>query len=89
MLGLSMLNCYSDIYIYNRMQSCRDTLTLRFIFGPPKPKGNVNGRIISIGTSVTLAYVLPYAKSVGAECWNIAKVNLSGDPYTNVFSEAS
>ncbi len=30
---------------------------------------------------LTLAYVPPYANSVGAECWNIATTNLSEDPY--------
>ncbi len=31
--------------------------------------------------SLTLAYVPPYANSIGAERWNIAKANLSEDPY--------
>jgi hypothetical protein len=60
------------------MQSCRDTLTPRLIFGPPKPKGKENGRIFSIGTSVSLAYAPLYTKSVGAEHWNIADANLPG-----------
>ncbi len=51
--------------------------------GPPILKGKANGRIFSIGTSLTLAYVPPYANSVGAECRNIAKANLSEDPYKN------
>jgi hypothetical protein len=49
------------------MQSCKDTLPLQFFFGPPKPNKKANGRIVSIGASVTLAYVPPYAKRVGAE----------------------
>ncbi len=36
-----------------------------------------------------LAYVLPYANSVGAECWNKAKANFMEDPYTDVASEGS
>jgi hypothetical protein len=47
------------------------------MFGPLIPKGKANGRMFSIGTSVMFAYVPPYANSVGAECWNIAKENLS------------
>ncbi len=49
------------------MQSSSDTFVLRFIFGPPIPKGKANGRIFSIRTSLTLAYVPPYANSVGAD----------------------
>ncbi len=59
------------------------------MFGPPIPKGKANGRMFSIGTSVMFAYVLPYANSVGAECWNIAKANLLEDSYTDVASEGS
>jgi hypothetical protein len=50
------------------MQSSSNNFALHFIFGPPIPKGKANGRICSVETSVTLAYVLPYANSVGAEC---------------------
>ncbi len=45
--------------------------------------------MFSIGTSVMLAYVPPYANKVGAERWNKAKTNLSEDPYTDVASEGS
>jgi hypothetical protein len=74
------MNCFSDNCRYNWMQSSSDTFVLRFILGPPIPKGKANGRIFSIGTSLTLAYFPPYANSVGAERWNIAKANLSEDP---------
>jgi hypothetical protein len=43
----------------------------------------------SIVTSVTLAYVPPYANSVDAEHWNKARANFSGEPYTDVPSEGS
>ncbi len=67
MVGPSM-NCVSYNHRYNWMQSWSDTLTLHFNFGPPIPKGKADGRMSSIGASVMLAYVLPYAKKVGAEC---------------------
>ncbi len=59
------------------------------MFGSTIPKGKANGRMFSIGTSVMFAYVPPYANSVGAERWNIAKANLSKEPYTDVASEGS
>jgi hypothetical protein len=71
------------------MQSSSDTFTLQFILGPPIQKGNANGRIFTIGASETLAYVPPYANSVGAERWNIARANFPGEPYTGVPSEGS
>ena len=88
MVGPSM-NCVSDNHRYNWMQRWSDTLTLRFIFGPPIPKGKANGRMFSIGTSVMLAYVPPYANNVGAEHWNNAKAIFSVEPYTDVASEGS
>ncbi len=45
--------------------------------------------MFSIGTSVMFAYVPPYANSVGAERWNIAKANLLEEPYTDVAPEGS
>jgi hypothetical protein len=70
------------------MQSYRDTLTLQFIFGPPKQKGKANGIFFQL-VHVTLTHLLLYAKSVGAERWNIAKASLSGDLHTDVFLEGS
>ncbi len=67
------------------MHSSMETFTLCFIFGPPIPKGNANGRIFSTFISTLLAYVPPNANRVGAEHLNIAIANLSEEPYTDVY----
>ncbi len=71
------------------MHNSRETCTLRFIFGPPIPKGNANGRIFSTFISTLLAYVPPDANRVGAQRFIIAIANLSVEPYTDVSSEGS
>ncbi len=71
------------------MHNSRESFTLRFIFGPPIPKGNANGRIFSTLNSTLLEYVPPNAKRVGAQPFIIAIANLSVEPYTDVSSEGS
>ena len=71
------------------MHNSRETCTLRFILGPPIPKGNANGRIFSTFISTLSAYVPPDANKVGAQRFIIAIANLSVEPYTDVSSEGS
>jgi hypothetical protein len=66
------------------MHNSKATLTLCFIFGPPIPKENANGRIFLTFISTLLEYVPPNINRVGAQEFIIAKANLSVEQYTNV-----
>jgi hypothetical protein len=71
------------------MHNSRITLTLCFIFGPPIPKGNADGRIFSKFISTLLEYVPPNVNRVGAQQFIIEIANISVEPYTNVSFEGS
>ncbi len=71
------------------MHNSRATLTLHFIFGPPIPKGNANGRIFLAFILTLLEYVPPNVNRVGAQQFIIAIANLSVEPYTDVSFEGS
>jgi hypothetical protein len=71
------------------MHNSRDIFILLFIFEPPIPKGNANGRIFSTFISTLLEYVPPNANRVGALQFIIAIANFSVEPYNDVSSEGS
>ena len=64
------------------MHVFNDIAVARFVFGPPEPYGNANGRTASTGSSCSLAKLPPWTKTVGADLFTNAQANFLDVSYT-------